>query len=122
VDIPINALDAVIKQSPTTLAAIATVRSARPTLARKAPRPGAGTASGELFSSFFSVPHALVPLIWQNKKVLFKLLFEASSATLLLVICGSTYRSGKPFEIRNARNPEFKTEKRKFVIDFVRWL
>lgn len=33
----------------------------------------------------FSVPHALVPLIWQNKKVLFKLLFEASAATLLEV-------------------------------------
>jgi Putative transposase/Transposase zinc-binding domain len=33
----------------------------------------------------FSVPHALVPLIWQNKKVLFKLLFDASAATLLEV-------------------------------------
>jgi hypothetical protein len=33
----------------------------------------------------FSVPHALVPLIWQNKKVLFTLLFEASAATLLEV-------------------------------------
>jgi len=31
----------------------------------------------------FSVPHALVPLIWQNKRVLFTLLFEASAATLL---------------------------------------
>jgi len=31
----------------------------------------------------FSVPHALVPLIWQNKRVLFTLLFEASVATLL---------------------------------------
>ena len=28
---------------------------------------------------------ALVPLIWQNKKVLFKLLFEASAETLLEV-------------------------------------
>ena len=37
------------------------------------------------FHLVFSVPHALVPLIWQNKKVLFKLLFEASSATLLQV-------------------------------------
>src|ERR1700739_3418382 len=37
------------------------------------------------FHLVFSVPHALVPLIWQNKKVLFKLLFEASSATLLEV-------------------------------------
>jgi len=33
----------------------------------------------------FSVPHTLVPLIWQNKKLLFKLLFEASAETLLEV-------------------------------------
>jgi hypothetical protein len=33
----------------------------------------------------FSVPHKLVPLMWQNKKVLFKLLFEASAETLLEV-------------------------------------
>jgi len=33
----------------------------------------------------FSVPHALVPLIWQNKKTLFALLFKASAATLLKV-------------------------------------
>lgn len=33
----------------------------------------------------FTVPHALVPLMWQNKKLLFKLLFEASAATLLEV-------------------------------------
>jgi hypothetical protein len=31
----------------------------------------------------FSVPHRLVPLMWQNKRVLFALLFEASAATLL---------------------------------------
>jgi len=31
----------------------------------------------------FSVPRTLVPLIWQNKKVLFRLLFEASAETLL---------------------------------------
>jgi hypothetical protein len=37
------------------------------------------------FHLVFSVPHALVPLIWQNKKVLFTLLFEASAATLLEV-------------------------------------
>jgi len=34
------------------------------------------------FHLVFSVPHALVPLIWQNKKILFGLLFEASAATL----------------------------------------
>ena len=33
----------------------------------------------------FSVPHALVPLIWQNKRVLFRLLFETSAETLLKV-------------------------------------
>ena len=33
----------------------------------------------------FSVPHALVPLIWQNKRVLFRLLFEVSAETLLEV-------------------------------------
>jgi predicted Zn-ribbon and HTH transcriptional regulator len=33
----------------------------------------------------FSVPHALVPLIWQNKKVLFTLLFQATAAALLEV-------------------------------------
>ena len=30
----------------------------------------------------FSVPHALIPLIWQNKKRLWKLLFEASAETM----------------------------------------
>jgi hypothetical protein len=33
----------------------------------------------------FSVPHALVPLMWQNKRRLFALLFEASAGTLLEV-------------------------------------
>jgi hypothetical protein len=33
----------------------------------------------------FSVPHALAPLMWQNKRRLFTLLFEASAATLLEV-------------------------------------
>ena len=33
----------------------------------------------------FSVPHALVPLVWQNKRILFRLLFEASAETLLEV-------------------------------------
>jgi Transposase zinc-binding domain len=33
----------------------------------------------------FSVPHTLVPLIWQNQRVLFKLLFDASAATLIEV-------------------------------------
>lgn len=33
----------------------------------------------------FSVPHQLVPLIWQNKRVLFKLLFETTAETLLEV-------------------------------------
>jgi len=33
----------------------------------------------------FSIPHTLLPLVWQNKKVLFTLLFEAAAATLLEV-------------------------------------
>jgi hypothetical protein len=33
----------------------------------------------------FSVPPTLVPLIWQNKKALFRLLFESSAETLLEV-------------------------------------
>ncbi len=33
----------------------------------------------------FSLPHGLVPLMWQNKRRLFSLLFEASAATLLEV-------------------------------------
>jgi hypothetical protein len=37
------------------------------------------------FHLVFSVPHSLVPLIWQNRKVLFTVLFEASAATLLEV-------------------------------------
>jgi hypothetical protein len=31
----------------------------------------------------FSVPHMLVPLMWENKRRLFALLFEASAAALL---------------------------------------
>ena len=38
-----------------------------------------------------SVPHALVPLIWQNKRVLFRLLFEASAETLLEVAANPKY-------------------------------
>ena len=41
------------------------------------------------FHLVFSVPHALVPLIWQNKKFLFSLLFETSAATLLEVAADS---------------------------------
>jgi hypothetical protein len=33
----------------------------------------------------FSVPHTLVPLMWQNQRRLFSLLFESSAATLLEV-------------------------------------
>jgi hypothetical protein len=36
----------------------------------------------------FSVPHELVPLMWQNKRQLFSLLFEASAGTLLDVAAG----------------------------------
>ena len=39
----------------------------------------------DYFHLVFSVSHALVPLMWQNKKLLFALLFDASAATLLEV-------------------------------------
>jgi hypothetical protein len=37
------------------------------------------------FHLVFSAPHALVPLMWQNQRRLFSLLFESSAATLLEV-------------------------------------
>ncbi len=43
------------------------------------------------FHLVFSVPHALVPLMWQNKRILFALLFEASAATLLEVAADPKY-------------------------------
>ena len=48
-------------------------------------RPTTGTATRHYYHLVFSVPHRLVPLMWQNKKLLFELLFEASAATLLEV-------------------------------------
>jgi hypothetical protein len=42
------------------------------------------------FHVVFSVPHALAPLMWQNKKLLFGLLFNASAATLLEVAADPT--------------------------------
>jgi predicted Zn-ribbon and HTH transcriptional regulator len=39
----------------------------------------------EYYHLVFSVPHALVPLMWQNKRHLFALLFQASADTLLEV-------------------------------------
>jgi len=42
------------------------------------------------FHLVFSVPHTLVPLMWQNKKLLFGLLFDASAATLLEVAADPT--------------------------------
>jgi hypothetical protein len=43
----------------------------------------------------FSVPHALVPLIWQNKKTLFTLLFQASATTLLEVAADPKHLGAK---------------------------
>ena len=37
------------------------------------------------FHLVFSVPHLLAPLMWQNKKALFTLLFDAAAASLLKV-------------------------------------
>jgi predicted Zn-ribbon and HTH transcriptional regulator len=46
------------------------------------------------FHIVFSVPHMLVPLIWQNRKVLFTLLFDASAAALLEVASDPKRRLG----------------------------
>jgi predicted Zn-ribbon and HTH transcriptional regulator len=43
----------------------------------------------------FSVPHALVPLMWQNKRLLFTLLFEASATTLLQVAANPKHLGAK---------------------------
>jgi hypothetical protein len=37
------------------------------------------------FHIVFSVPHRLIPLMWQNKKLLFSLLFQATGSTLMEV-------------------------------------
>lgn len=39
----------------------------------------------DYFHLVFTLPHALVPLVWQNKRRLFSLLFDAAAATLLEV-------------------------------------
>ena len=44
----------------------------------------------------FSVPHTLVPLMWQNKRQLFSLLFEASAATLLDVAADPKHLGVQP--------------------------
>jgi hypothetical protein len=46
-------------------------------------RTQSGTAAGELFHVVFTIPHELSWLALQNKKVVYDLLFRASSATLL---------------------------------------
>jgi hypothetical protein len=84
-DIAINALAAVIRPSPTTLAAIATARSAKRTLAKNGSAPESRNCFRRAIFTWSSAFPIQVPLIWQNKKVLLRLLFEASSATLLEV-------------------------------------
>jgi len=42
------------------------------------------------FHAVFSVPHELIPLIWQNKKLLLSLLFQATGSTLLEVAADPT--------------------------------
>ena len=37
----------------------------------------------EYYHLVFSVPHELIPLMWQNKKILFTLMFKTAAATLL---------------------------------------
>lgn len=43
------------------------------------------------FHLVFSLPHQLVPLIWQNKRVLYRLLFHASAAALTQVAAQRKY-------------------------------
>ena len=43
------------------------------------------------FHLVFSVPHQLVPLIWQNKRALYRLLFHASAAALIEVSAKRKY-------------------------------
>jgi predicted Zn-ribbon and HTH transcriptional regulator len=43
----------------------------------------------------FSIPHALVPLIWQNKKLLFTLLFEASATALIEIAADPKHLGAK---------------------------
>jgi Transposase zinc-binding domain len=39
----------------------------------------------------FSVPHTLVPLMWQNKRQLFSLLFETSAAIRLWLVTAGRF-------------------------------
>ena len=80
-----HAFAAGIRPSLTTPAETATARNARPTHGRSGCARQRELLPVCYFHMVFSVPHALVPLIWQNKKILFSLLFEASAATLLEV-------------------------------------
>ena len=45
----------------------------------------------DYFHLVFSLPHQLVPLIWQNKRVLYRLLFHASAAALIQVAAERKY-------------------------------
>ena len=53
---------------------------------------GRETAGGiDYFHLKFSLPHQLVPLIWQNKKLLYSLLFRTSAAALMEVARNPKY-------------------------------
>ncbi len=39
----------------------------------------------EYFHIVFSIPHCLIPIIWQNKKLLFSMFFQTTAATLMQV-------------------------------------
>jgi hypothetical protein len=43
----------------------------------------------------FSVPHKLVPLVWQNQKLLFSLLFKSTASTLLEVASNPKHLGGE---------------------------
>jgi hypothetical protein len=76
---------AAIRPSLTTRAAIATAQTVTNARNKWLAARQQELLPADYYHLVFSVPHALVPLLWQNKKVLFKLLFDASAETLLEV-------------------------------------
>ena len=66
-------------------AGTAIARSARPTLVINGFGRGNKKCCVTYYHLVFTVPHGLVPLMWQNKKALFTLLFEASGSGAALL-------------------------------------
>ena len=71
--------------SPTTPAATATARSARPCRQGMAGRPGSRAAAGPYFHVVFTLPAPIAAIAWQNKAVVYDLLFKAAAETLITI-------------------------------------